>query len=44
MNAETGVAELDENELLGRGGAMEVVVVRPEEDPEDPPCRLGVQF
>ena len=43
-NVETGVAELDEYELLGRGGAVEGVVVRPEEDPEDPPWRLGVQF
>ena len=32
-----GVAELDEYELLGRGAAVGVVVVRPEEDPEDPP-------
>ena len=36
-NVDAGVAELDEYELLGQGAAVGVVVVRPEEDPEDPP-------
>ena len=36
-NVDAGVAELDEYELLGPGAAVGVVVVRPEEDPADPP-------
>ena len=43
-NVETGVTELDEYELLGGSGAVVGVIVRPEENPEDPPWRLGVQL
>ena len=41
---ETGVAELDGYDLLGGGGAVVGAIGRPEEDPEDPIWRLGVQF
>ena len=40
----TGVADLDRDDLLPGSGAVVGAIGRPEEDPEDPIWRLGVQF